>query len=98
MLAQAQNRDAAENTRPFAINGARIADRFPIEWAQSRDALTEPLRVAVAEAGGDPARDGDAVYHLAFGLMEDALKRRVRPSHDDVEHLVEFAMRGANLA
>ena len=97
VMAQAQNRDAAENTRPFAINGARIADRFPADWRQSREALTEPLRAAVAEAGGDPLRDGDAIHHLAFGFMEDALKRRVHPSHDDVDHIVEFAKRGAGI-
>jgi AcrR family transcriptional regulator len=97
VLAQAQNPAAAENTRPFAINGARIADRFFSEWSQSRDALTEPLRTAVADAGGNPARDGDAIYHLAFGVMEDALKRRTYPSPDDVEHVVDFAMRGAGI-
>jgi AcrR family transcriptional regulator len=66
VVAQAQNPDAAENTRPFAINGARLADLFPDEWMQLREAVIAPLRTAVADAGGDPARDGDAVYHPAF--------------------------------
>jgi AcrR family transcriptional regulator len=98
VMAQARNAEAAENTRPFAINGARIADRFPDEWSASREALMAPLREAVAVAGGDPDRDADAIYHLAFGEMEDALKRRVHPTRDDVEHLVQFALRGADLA
>jgi AcrR family transcriptional regulator len=97
VMAQARNRDAAENTRPFVINGARLADRFPDEWIHLRDALIGPLRAAVADAGGDPDHDADAIYHLAFGWMEDALKRRVHPSRDEVEHLVDFAMRGAGI-
>ena len=97
VMAQARNADAAENTRPFAINGARIADRFPAEWSASREALMAPLREAVAVAGGDPDRDGDAIYHLTFGEMEDALKRRVHPSREDVDHLVHFALRGAGI-
>jgi len=97
VMAQARNADAAENTRPFAINGARIADRFPDEWSASREALMAPLREAVAVAGGDPDRDGDAIYHLTFGEMEDALKRRVHPSREDVDHLVHFALRGAGI-
>ena len=97
VMAQARNADAAENTRPFAINGARIADRFPDEWSATRERLMAPLREAVAEAGGDPDRDADAIYHLTFGEMEDALKRRAHPSREDVEHLVQFAVKGASL-
>jgi hypothetical protein len=96
-MAQARNPEAAENTRPFAINGARIADRFPDQWSASRERLMAPLRAAVADAGGDPDRDADAIYHVTFGEMEDALKRRVHPSRDDVDHLVHFALKGADL-
>ena len=97
VMAQARNPEAAENTRPFAINGARIADRFPDDWSASRERLIAPLRAAVADAGGDPDRDADAIYHVTFGEMEDALKRRVHPTRDDVAHLVQFAIRGASL-
>jgi len=55
------------------------------------------LRTAVAEAGGDPDRDADAIYHVTFGEMEDALKRRVHPTREDVNHLVQFALKGAGL-
>jgi len=98
VLAQARNADAAENTRPFAVNGSRIADRFPCEWSASREALLGPLRDAVADAGGDPARDPEALYHLAFGAMETALLRRESPTRDDVAHIVRFGLRGAGLA
>lgn len=97
VMAQARNADAAANTRPFAVNGARIADRFPVEWVASREALLAPLRDAVAAAGGDPERDPEALYHLAFGAMEDALVRRTVPTRADVEHLVRFSMRGVGL-
>jgi hypothetical protein len=48
----------------------------------------------VAEAGGDPQRDADAVYHLAIGCMNDALVARKQPSRDDVDHLEKFALGG----
>ena len=96
VMAQARNTDAAANTRPFAVNGARIADRFPDEWLASRDALVAPLRDAVAAAGGDPARDPEWLYHLAFGAMEAALVRREPPTRADVDQLVAFALRGVD--
>jgi AcrR family transcriptional regulator len=93
VIEQARRPEAADNTRPFAINGLRLADRFPIEWSRSRDALLAPLRVEIAALGGDAERDAPTVYHLAFGAMQDALVRRARPTEDDVEHVVRAAMR-----
>lgn len=94
VLAQAQNATAADNTRPFAVHGARIADRFPDQWSASRHALLAPLRDELAAIGGDPERDADALYHLAFGALEAALVQRRPPSHADVQHIVRFALRG----
>jgi AcrR family transcriptional regulator len=94
VMAQARNPEAAANTRPFAVAGARIADRFPLEWAASHEALVAPLRDAVAAAGGDPARDADFVYDLTFGAMERAVVRREAPGPRDVDDLVDFALRG----
>jgi AcrR family transcriptional regulator len=97
VMAQARNADAAENTRPFALNGARLADIFPADWSALRESVIAPLREAVGAAGGDPDRDADAIYHVTFGEMEDALKRRMHPSRDDVDHLIHFALRGAGI-
>jgi AcrR family transcriptional regulator len=94
VMEQARNPGAADNTRPFAINSARLADRFPEEVARSRELLVHPLRGAVADVGGDPQRDADAVYHLVLGCMNDALVARRRPSKADVEHLEEFVLGG----
>jgi len=88
VLEQARRPDAADNTRPFVVNGLRIADRFPEQWSRSHDALLAPLRAAIAECGGDPEDGARAVYHLAFGMMQDALVRRERPSDADVEYVV----------
>lgn len=92
VLEQARNPDAAANTRPFALTGLRLADRFPTEWARSRDVLLAPLRAAIAEADGDPERDAPAVYHLAMGTMQEALARRERPTDADVEHVAGAAV------
>ena len=94
VMEQARNPAAADNTRPFAINNARLADRFPDEVARSRELLVAPLRDAVANAGGDPQRDADAIYNLAIGCMNDALVSRRRPTKDDVEHLEQFVLGG----
>ncbi len=93
VLQQARRPEAADNTRPFAINGLRIADRFPVEWSRSRDVLVAPLRTEIEAMGGDAGRDASAVYHLTFGAMQDALVQRIRPTDDDVEHVVRCALR-----
>jgi AcrR family transcriptional regulator len=94
VLEQARNPEAAANTRPFTANGARLADRFPAEWARSREQVVAPLRAAVAEAGGDAARDADVIYHLAMGRASDAIARGETPTRAEVEHLVAFALAG----
>ncbi|MCJ7673361.1 MAG: TetR/AcrR family transcriptional regulator [Acidimicrobiia bacterium] len=92
VLEQARRPEAAENTRPFVINGMRLAERFPVEWARSRDALLAPLADAIGDLGGDPERDAPAVYHLTFGAMQDALVRRARLTDTDVGYLVQCAL------
>src|SRR6202022_1487037 len=87
VLEQAPNRAASDNTRPFAINNVRLADRFPDEVARSRELLVRPRRAAVPAPGGHPPRDADAIYPLAIGCMNDALVARRRPTEDDVAHL-----------
>jgi AcrR family transcriptional regulator len=94
VLEQARNADAAENTRPFAINGVRLTDRFPAETAASYERLLAPLRDAIADAGGDPERDTAAVREIAMGTMNRFLVERRTPSADDVEHVVQFALAG----
>lgn len=94
VMEQARNRTAADNTRPFALNNARLAHRFPGEVARSQELLMAPLRDAVADAGGDPQRDADFIYHLTIGCMNDALVGRRRPTKDDVAHLEQFVLGG----
>jgi AcrR family transcriptional regulator len=94
VMEQARNRDAAENTRPFAIGGARLADRFPEEIRHSRELVLAPLRAAIEAAGGDRQQDADAIYELVMGSMNEALVQRVTPSDEDVAHLVDFALKG----
>jgi AcrR family transcriptional regulator len=92
VMAQARRPAAAANTRPFAINGLRLADRYPHEWSASRDELLAPLRVALADAGGDPD-DASLVYQLVMGTMQHALVRRETPTDDDVERVGRAVLR-----
>ncbi len=91
VLAQARDPEAAAATRPFAINGDRLAMEFPDETRRSRDRLIEPLRTVVGEAAAI------AVYHLAMGTVHEALMARTQPTKAEVEHVVEFSLRGCGL-
>ncbi len=94
VLEQARNADAAARTRPFALNAARLRDRFPAETEHATDLVVAPLRDAIRDAGGDPRRDADAVYQLAMGTMHAHLVARTHPDTRDVAHLVRFALAG----
>jgi AcrR family transcriptional regulator len=95
ILAQAVDARAASSTRPFVANSLRLRDRFPGEVLRSDEHLKAPLRAAIAELpGADVGRDTEAVYELAMGRMRAYLLQRQRPTRRDVEHLVEFAVRG----
>lgn len=94
VLEQARNHDAAARTRPFAVNGTRLRDRFPVESRDATEQLLVPLRAAIAAVGGDPDRDARAIYQLTMGSMYEHLLDRTTPSRDDVEHIVQFALGG----
>jgi len=93
VLAQARNPEAAEATRPFAINGARLADRYPADLAASRAALLSTLTPSVHALGGT-ADDASFVCELALARMNDAIAQRRRPSAQEVQHLVAFCLAG----
>jgi AcrR family transcriptional regulator len=91
VLAQARRPAAAANTRPFAINGLRLADRYPTEWEASRDELLASLRTAIEDADGDPDA-APLVYHLAMGTMQDSLVRRTPPDDEEVQRVGDAAL------
>jgi len=91
VYAQAQDPDAATATRPFALNGERLAARFPDAAQRSQARLVAPL---LAIVGPD---DAHAIYHLVMGSMHDALVTRRIPSRTEVDHVVDFALQGAHL-
>jgi AcrR family transcriptional regulator len=91
VFAQAQDPEAAAATRPFALNGERLATRFPDATARSQDRLIAPLRADLDDG------TAHAVYHLTMGVVHDALGARRRPRDREVDEVVEFALRGAGL-
>ncbi len=93
VMAQARDRAAAERTRPFAINGARLADRYPEELAASRAALVDTLAPAVLALHGS-RQDAAFVCELALARMNDAIAQRRRPHPDEVANLVTFCLGG----
>jgi AcrR family transcriptional regulator len=95
ILAQAVDAQAASSTRPFVVNSLRLRDQFRDEVQRSDERLKAPLRAALAEVPtADPARDTEAIYQLAMGRMHSFVLQGERPARRDVEHIVEFAIRG----
>jgi AcrR family transcriptional regulator len=91
VLAQARDPEAAAATRPFSINGDRLAVEFPDETLRSRDRLVEPLREIVGDAASL------ATYHLTMGTVHDALVHRHTPTRAEVDRVVAFALRGCGI-
>ena len=91
VLAQARDPEAAAATRPFAINGDRLAVQFPEETQRSRDRLIDPLRPDIGDAAAL------AVYHLAMGTVHDALVTRRPPTRAEADHIVDFSLKGCGL-
>jgi AcrR family transcriptional regulator len=95
VMAQATDARAADATRPFALNGARLADRFPADIAAGRAELLATLAPTVHALGGT---DDDAVFvcELALARMNDAIAHRRTPTRSEVKHLVAFCLAGVS--
>ena len=93
VLAQARNPDAADATRPFAINGARLADRYPADLASTHAELLDTLAPSVRALGGSND-DAALVCELCLARMNDAITNRRKPPEREVQHLVEFCLAG----
>jgi AcrR family transcriptional regulator len=91
VMDQARDPQAAAATRPFALNGDRLAVQFPSETQGSRDRLIEPLRELVGTTAAL------AIYHVAMGSVHDALVERRTPTRAEVDGIVEFALKGAGV-
>jgi AcrR family transcriptional regulator len=104
VLAQAANPRAASRTRPFAVNQDRLSELFPDEQRESINLLVYQLSDALT---GEPSpapehrptqADAEAIYRLVFAMLHDHLIQRTRPSASEIEHSVQFCLRGSGLA
>ena len=93
VMAQARDKDAAEATRPFACNSARLADLFPADLAASRAELLTSLAPPVHALGGNDA-DAELIRDLALARMNDAIALRRVPTRAEIQHLVDFCLAG----
>ena len=93
VLAQARNPAAADATRPFAINGARLADRYPDDLTATRAELLTTLAPSVQRLGGSD-QDASFVCELALACMNDAIAHRRHPQPQEVQRLVAFCLAG----
>ncbi len=93
VMAQARNKDAAEATRPFACNSARLASLFPGDMAAGRAELVATLAPTVRALGGSDEQ-AELVHDLALARMNDAIAHRRVPSRAEVQRLVSFCLAG----
>ena len=93
MLAQARNPSAAAATRPFAINAARLADRYPDDIATTHAELIDTLVSSIRALGGTE-QDAAFVCELAMSQMNAAITHRRNPQPQEVECLVAFCLAG----
>ena len=100
VLAQASNPGAADRTRPFVVNQARLAEAYPVEQQTSVDLLTEQLASILKDRGRargarreELRRDAEAIYEMVFGTLHRHLLHRTRPTAAEVDHLVRFTVR-----
>jgi AcrR family transcriptional regulator len=100
ILAQAGDTVAASRTRPFVAHNARLADQFPMELERSTELVLAPLVAAIEEArerglvrSSDVRRDARSVMDLTSMFVERHVFMDVRPTEDDVAHLLAFCDR-----
>ncbi|MGQ0823453.1 MAG: TetR/AcrR family transcriptional regulator [Actinomycetota bacterium] len=93
VMAQARNAHAAAATRPFALNGTRLAARFPDAVAASRAELLALLQPLVHALGGDDFAV-EFVHDLVMARMNDALVERRVPAPREITRLVAFCLAG----
>ncbi|MGA8330122.1 MAG: helix-turn-helix domain-containing protein [Mycobacterium sp.] len=60
-----------------------------------RDLLTEPV---AALGSKDVRRDADAVFHCTAAALRRYLDSAQRPNPEDVDHLVQFCLRGLGVS
>lgn len=89
VLAQASRPEARTRTLPFVTNADRLAAAFPEEQQASVDALLDLL----VDTGVDRV-DARLVYDVAFGALHAALRRESAVPASEVDHIVQFCLRG----
>lgn len=97
VLAQAADPQVAARTRPFLAHQDRLAEQFPEEQQQSVDLLVGLLTESLEGLGRTrlgARRDAEALYHLAFGTLHAHLVRGTRPAAAEIDHLVQFGLKG----
>ena len=99
VLAQAADPDVAARTRPFLAHQDRLADQFPHEQQESIDLLVGLLSEAIETLPGArnraaAERDARAVYQLAMGTLHHHIRHGTRPGPAEIDHLVQFSLRG----
>ena len=90
VLDQARDPSAAAATRPFVANRERLTVLYPDEVARSRQQLVAPLAAYVGTT------NATVIYHLAMGVVHDALATRRRLAKREFEEMIDFAIRGCS--
>ncbi len=73
------------------------------DWRAADDAIMRPMRELLVEpiaalGSNDIQRDADVVFHCTVSAMRRYLDSAQRPASADVDHLVQFCLRGLGVS
>jgi AcrR family transcriptional regulator len=100
VMRQAQNPEASQRTRPFAVTGRRLEAQFPEQYALSQALLTQPLTDLIREGieegvfvSSRPEDDALIIYDATFLRQNRHLLLRTSPTRKTVDDIHDFAVR-----
>lgn len=93
VLSQAADEDVAATTRAVLWNGGRISDNLGSNRPSHAAWLATLLREPLAQLGSiDAGADAMLISHAAVGMLSDCLWQDARPTHAEIDHIVEFCL------
>jgi AcrR family transcriptional regulator len=93
VLAQAADADIASTTLAVLWNGGSVGEAIPSGRPSAAAPLATLLRDPLADLGSaDPALDAALIANAVVGQLSDYLWGRVRPSPEEIDHVVDFCL------
>lgn len=93
VMSQAADDDIAATTRAVLWNGGRISDSLGSNRPSHAESLAVLLHEPFAQLGSTAAEtDAALAAHTVVGMLSDLLRRGVRPTQAEIDHIAEFCL------